>query len=353
MNILTKYILKEIIKTYFIVLLTVVAVFFLFHFLEEVGKDYPLIEKFRYVLYALPAAANSFFPFAIMISVIIVVGRLNSNNELQILHSAALSTRNVLRKIIELVLIISVVSMVIGEIFSPYFYIKANHIKSVAIGENINKKKDNIWIKKNNSFVNLSTVNNSDKLKKISLYDFDKNRLKSFEFSERGNIVDENLVLINPRKVIFLPNNLITSVKNSPLSKTSISLNPDELKIFDEDEKTFYFFDLINAYLIKNKDGLSTDSYVSEIFSRALKPFYIIAMILIASPFVMNFNRNQSIGNMIFIGIALGISFHLFSKIINIAALTYAANIWLASTLPTLLALGISFIVLKRFLGYK
>ena len=62
-------------------------------------------------------------------------------------------------------------------------------------------------------------------------------------------------------------------------------------------------------------------------------------MLIIAAPFVFNFQRNAGAGQRIFIGILIGISFFLINRLLGSMGLVYGLPPLLSATLPLLLFL--------------
>jgi len=121
MLILSKYLFKQFFKVYLITLIAMIGIFSIFHLLDELGNNYPLMDKLKYIAYSIPAIGSTIYSLAILIAAIIVFGNLNSNKELQIFLTAGLSIKVILIKFIYLTFFFSIFSLTITEIFSPYF----------------------------------------------------------------------------------------------------------------------------------------------------------------------------------------------------------------------------------------
>ena len=85
---ITKYLTLEIIKSYLLILLILVSIFSLFLFIEELNNNYPVSSIIEYVILSMPSTAGLLSTLALFIGSILVIGRLNSNKEMQVLLSA-------------------------------------------------------------------------------------------------------------------------------------------------------------------------------------------------------------------------------------------------------------------------
>ena len=77
-------------------------------------------------------------------------------------------------------------------------------------------------------------------------------------------------------------------------------------------------------------------------------PVTILAMVLIAIPFVFVSQRQTPIGKQILIGFLVGISFFILSKLAGQVGVVYQLHPLLVVSLPTLLVMAIAMTMLRR-----
>jgi len=353
MKIINKYLFKEYLINYLVALLALVGIFIVFHFLEELGNDYPMAEKIRYVFYSIPVAANNIFSMAILIGVITKIGQFNSNSELQIFYASSISKKQIINKTLVIGFILSLASLTVGELLSPYFSEKSMQIKAHAQGKNFTNKNANIWLKNENLFINIGSSLDKFNLSEVYFYDTtEHNKLKKIIYSKNARIVNDSITLSSPRSL---------AIDNS-MKIPGFLLSNDggkfelPLKDFDslsKDERTMNLYEIFSIILVLSRNGLDADIYIIEFFNRLLKPIYITGLILMAVPFTMSYSRNRSIGSMVFAGIILALIFSLLTKFLNVAALNFGLDVYLASIFPTFIILvaGLSFTF--SYLRYK
>ena len=85
-----------------------------------------------------------------------------------------------------------------------------------------------------------------------------------------------------------------------------------------------------------------------ELFKRLVKPVTLLAMILIAMLFIFGSTRDITLGRKIFLGVAIGLTFELISRISGALSLSYEFSPFLSSFIPSLLAIIIAVMILIK-----
>jgi len=351
MLILSKYLFKQFVKVYLITLFAMIGIFSIFHLLDELSNSYPLIDKLLYIAYSIPAIGSTIFSLAILISSIVVFGNLNSNKELQIFLTAGLSIKLLLKKFIFITFFFSISSLIIIEIFSPYFTDRAMEIKANASGQNYNKSSKNFWLEQDKKFINIIYANEKFKRAKVRIYELDeKNSLQFFLESDNSSFDNNRLILRNPKKINIRNKGKYQSIslQNSIEENYDIYFSSEELGSLSKDLRTLTIYELIQSIFFSKNFSQKHREMIVEFFARLTKPLYAFGMILIALPFVLNFDRNRTIGSSIFLGISIAIIFNLLTKILNIFSIDHGFNVYFASTLPSLFVIVLGLLVMIK-----
>jgi len=353
---LDKYFLIQIIKTYLTTLISVVGVFMIFHFLEELDNSYPLSEKLSYIIHVIPVAVNTSYSIALFISTVIVIGQFNSNHEMPIFFSGGKSVKQIIKKVLFFVFLLSIFSLAIGEIFSPYFAERSLQIKTIASGKIFNNTNENIWIKDNNRILNIGNAINSKLYENVTI--FELNEEKNFEkitFSKIANFEDDALNIDDATETNIVHkgssfNILRTNISNSNPRK--VILDSEQIQSMKKEVRTMTLIELFELTTFLGASGINFDDYLLELTERILKPINVIALVIISTPLLVGFDRGNSIGNMIFIAISFTLIFNLISKIIKSMAIQVDLNIFLVSILPTLIVTALALIIFLRNFRY-
>ena len=77
-------------------------------------------------------------------------------------------------------------------------------------------------------------------------------------------------------------------------------------------------------------------------WTKLFGPLTILAMVLLAIPFVFGSTRQISIGKQILLGFLVGITFYMVSRLIGQMGLVYGVPAILSALLPTLLVIALT-----------
>jgi len=354
MKIHLRYVFKKIIIYSLISLFFLVLIFSLFHFLEEMNKDYEIGSKIEYLLYSLPSIAHLLSIFAILIGAILTLGTLNSNRELQILLTGGIGLRQILINFMLISFFLSVFFIAIGEIFSPTFYEKSNQIKNTALGRPYMNANKNLWFKEENKIFNIGESYDGKQFKNINIFVFEKNNLQEIINSNHGSLLNNKLILDETKiqKINTESESQLSSLSNLTLEKfdTGFTLSKQNITALNKDVRSMTFIELIEGVFFRVRIGLNSEIYLQEIISRLIKPITLMGMILLAAPLLLNLDRALSIGNMIFLGLGFGLLFQIFSRMINALSIELQLSVVWSLIVPNLTLIFLGFIFSRGLL---
>jgi len=344
MKIFEKYFLISIFKSSAVSLVSLVLIFAVLQFIDELGdinkNGYALEEIARYVLFLFPSYFNALFVLAIMIGTVFAIGELNSNKEILIFQTASISIGQIIRKSYKYPFIIAVFCLIVFEIIAPVSWKIADQIKKNAFGEVSDFSTSSSWVKEKNKFFN--RLENSES---ILMYEFNENNnLVKFEInslSPEGYNVDS--LEVNQSDNFYQP------LKNNYSSSVPYIFFNQKFENTGKNLEAFNLLELVNMVIQSYENQTNSKEYTLEVISRVIKPITLIAMIMVAIPFIMNFQRNTSLSSRIFLTISIGVIAHLLTKIVSAVATTNSLLAYAGSLMPTLLLgiVGYSFIKIK------
>jgi lipopolysaccharide export system permease protein len=99
-------------------------------------------------------------------------------------------------------------------------------------------------------------------------------------------------------------------------------------------------------FLTENQ--LNADIYKVELYKRLVKPLTLVAMILLAMLFIFGSNRDTSLGRKLFLGIALGLSFELTSRIGAAMSIGFSVSPLMSAILPSLSVMILAIVLLRQ-----
>jgi len=350
MKILDKYLFLNIAKPSILILFALVFIFAFFQFIEEldeIGKErYTLEVAIKYITLLIPSIFNSLVVLSLMIGTVISIGKLNSNKELQIFHTASISQRQMVEKTIKYPFLLSIALIIFFELIAPQALIYANQIKDQSLGISSYQETNEAWFKNDNEILFLKKDKNNKYY--LRLFVFKDKNLLSYTDGKGAFFLGTKLVTKDSRKIEFQDNNKFAFPKES-LSNGDVKINLkfEEVESLSKNVKTMSFFELLKIISFSNHNQNYKNEIILEIFSRAIKPFTLIGMILLAVPYIMNIQRNVSIGKRILLSIVIGTITHLITKITSVISLKFDSMFIVGPILPTLILILAGVLILK------
>ncbi|MDR1945341.1 MAG: LptF/LptG family permease, partial [Candidatus Peribacteria bacterium] len=170
-NIITKYLIKEFLKIFFLIILSVFILIFIVDFLEFSSRiqkySIPPKDSIKIILYRIPLMLETFLQFIVLLSINFTLTKISIKSELTILYASGYSAWKILR-------IYSAIALGIGlftVLFLNFFF--SNLYKQSKTIENIyTKNKDESFIGLDNGiwFKQIDEKNNDIVIRASGVY---------------------------------------------------------------------------------------------------------------------------------------------------------------------------------------
>ncbi len=352
MNVLTQYLVKEILKGAFIALILLLTLFNLFTLADEL-KDlkgaYDLTTIFTYVALTSPRVCYELIPAAALLGSLFVLGAMGNNRELIAMRAAGVSVLGIIQSVLVAGVILATFAIFMGEVIAPSSESQAQLLRATAQNQKlVTNAKYGLWLRENNQFINVRKLESNGELADISIYELTSDaHLQTVTHAEKAiYLQNEQWRLEN------LAQSHISTEKmqaNSQIEKTwQTTIAPDLVKIAVVNPDNLSLIDL-SQYI----DFLKTNQQKSQTFElafwgRIVNPFVTFVMLLVSTPFVIGVKRGVNVGSRMMIGVVIGMSFNILDKIFGHVGLIYDFNPFLVAVFPSLFVSGISIYALRR-----
>jgi len=356
MKIRDRYITKTLLNYTIVVLVVWTSIYSFFNFLAElnsIGKEgYTILSAFTYIILQLPEVAYKQASPIILLGCILGMGHLATTGQLLIFRVSGASILKITLLTLKNSLIFVFFFILIGEFLAPISSNFSESSRSSALGNSsISTNQNGFWIRDGDNFINVKRnidgilfsgitvieVNSSNKIERViksenAIFDgdsLDMSGSEIFSIDESGYFDKISLKERNSyNKTVSFDQDLINSLEKEP-----------------EDLSTSTLIKQIR-FLSDNK--LRSEVFEVELYKRLIQPITLIAMILLAMLFIFGSTRDVTLGRKIFFGVALGLSFELLSRIASAMALSLDFSPFLSSTLPSIMVMFISIILLLK-----
>jgi len=152
-NVLTGYIVREILKGSLVAVLLLLTLFNLFTFsdqLKDLGKGhYGLTEIFYYLALTSPSVFYELMPASALLGSLFILGAMGNNRELIAMRAAGLSILGIIRAVMLAGGILVVISIAVGEFVAPVAERAAQMVKVNAVDEGrvVMNVKYGLWLR--------------------------------------------------------------------------------------------------------------------------------------------------------------------------------------------------------------
>lgn len=350
---LDRYIELAVLQMVTLVALGLTGLFSLFQLVDQlssVGQGrYGWIDAIEYVLLTTPALLLQVAPVAMLLGILLSLGALANSNELVAMQAVGVSGRRIIGWIFRLATPIIIIAFLMAEFVIP----PAQHL---ALSERTAKisssssipSGDEFWAHDGQQYLHVGRINYGNHAKDIDVYTFtDEGELTQFIHADRADI--------RPDGTWFLRRVLKKTITNSKFHTERLPsllwksfLRPHQVELLTLPPDSMPPIELYKYVQTLKKQHQQAARYEQELWTKSSFPLTIIAMILIAIPFVFGPPRSQNTGQRITIGASIGIVFSLSQQIaIHLGQLLNMSPAIAAMT-PSLLLMALAIYLLNR-----
>ena len=321
MKLLTRYLSREIYSSLLLVFTSLLMLFAFFDFLGELndlGKGgYSLGHVFVYVLLTVPTRIYELFPVAVLIGTIFALVQMAASSELTIYRSSGASLKQMISALLKIAFPLMVLSLICGELIAPPSMKLAQELRLKALNAQVSFRefRSGVWVKDEQSFVNVKSVLPDSSLQNVSIYEFNNNFVLDSITSAKHAIFikDGSWQLEGVQQTRFDKEG--AKIEQQVQKEWRSAITPDILRVLmvvPEQMSAWNLF-LYTQHLRENKqDSLR---YEIEMWNKLLYPFAVMVMMLLALPFASHQNRQGGVSGKIFSGIVLGLSFYFIGRL--------------------------------------
>jgi lipopolysaccharide export system permease protein len=354
MKIKDRYIAKTLLSYSLVVMLVWLSIYSFFNFLSElnlIGKaNYTILEAFQYIVLQMPEVAYDQSSALILLGCILGMGHLATTGQLIILRASGVSVLKITWLTIKNAMLFLFVLALIGEILAPTLTQYAESYRSSALGQTtLSESKDGFWIRDGDNFINVENNIDGSIFSGITVIEVNKeNKIERVIKSDSG-FFDGNSINLNETD-IFLINTKNKfediSFKERVEYKKGVTFDQDLIASFEKEPEDLSTFTIIKQIQFLTENKLRAEVFEVELFKRLAKPVSLLAMILIAMLFIFGSTRATTLGRKIFLGVAIGLTFELISRISGALSLSYEFSPFLSYFIPSILAIIIAVVIL-------
>ncbi len=347
MRTLRRYLATEILAATALVFAALVMLFAFFDLVEQI-KDldrgvYTLRRIVLYVLLLVPDHVYELFPIAALIGTLFALAQLVAGSEYTVMRTSGVSMSRFAATLAVIGLAFAALTFVFGEFIAPPAEQLAQRLRSQFItGLVAQEFRSGLWVKDENSFVNVGEVLPDSSLKDVKIYEFDgRYRLRSISLAAGGTYQGERRWLLTGiTRTDF--EDTKTTVREVKRAEWESVLDPSLLSVIMQKPEKMSAWRLYTYAQHLKENHQKALRYEIALWAKVMYPLVVLVMMVMALPFAQFQNRQAGVGAKIFAGIMLGLVFHFLNRLCSHLVLL---NDWppVAGALaPTLLFLSVA-----------
>lgn len=353
MNVITRYLVREIIKGSLVAILLLLTLFNLFTFsdeLKDLGKgSYGLKEIFYYLALTSPTVFYELMPASALLGSLFVLGAMANHRELIAMRAAGLSVFGIVQIAMIAGSILVLISVLVGEFIAPVAERAAQIVKVTAQNEQVVlNARYGLWLRENKRFINIRRIDHEGFLEDISIYELDDQRHLRQS--------------IHAEKAIFQGNQqwLLQQVQHSDVTVQQVhaervaerqwqsSVAPDLLNIVVVNPDNLSVYDLATYVEFLKDNHQKAHEFELAFWGRIVNPLVVFVMLLVSTPFVIGVKRGISLGGRMMLGVVIGLGFNIIDKVVSHLGLIYGINAMLVAIFPSVTVILLALFALYR-----
>ncbi|MBI5431185.1 MAG: LPS export ABC transporter permease LptG [Nitrosomonadales bacterium] len=324
MSLLLRHLGREIYLSIGMIFFALVGLFAFMDFIHELGEmgkgEYHLGYVLLFVMLIIPGHIYELFPMAVLVGTILALVQMAASSELTVYRCSGVSPQRMIGILFLIAIPLISLSLVLGEFIVPPSDRMAQRLSLMARKGQVALKefRSGVWVKDERSFVNVKDVildSTLSNLSDVDIYRFDENyHLQAITNAKRASFITQGRWLLEEvRETQFSKEGV--SIHAQPRMEWISALHPSifsVLLVVPEQMSANELYQYSN-HLKDNRQ--KSARYEIAMWNKLVYPFTLLVMLLLALPFASYHRRGGGVGSMIFLGILMGLVFHVVGRL--------------------------------------
>ncbi|MFZ9035536.1 MAG: LPS export ABC transporter permease LptG [Francisellaceae bacterium] len=339
---LTLYVASTVLYTSFIMILALMAIFFIFTYIDQasdIGQgNYTALSAFLYVLYIAPFNIYLIMPVCALLGALMGLGLLANNSELIVMRASGQSIFQIAKGVLLAAVILGIITFITGAYIAPHFEKKAKVAKTIATGGNealVLYDTESLWIKEKDSFIHVGRNQPNGPLQDITRFNVLDNKLISISHAQSARFENGHWRANNVSSTEIHDKSSTTTTEKSAVWDTLMP--PSLLKIMASNTDYLNINQLAD-YLHFSKDSQQSNNRIALKFWQIIfQPVSLFILMLIAVPFSLGSMRSAAMGYKFVLGALFGFSFYIINQTFGPFSLVYNLPPLLGASIPSMI----------------
>ena len=311
------------------------ALFVLLGQLGDVGRgDYGLPDAVLYVLLGLPTRAWQAFPMAALIGVLLGLGNLAEQRELDAFRLAGCSPRRLVAAVMQTGVLLLAAMLLVGEGFAPRAQHLAQQLRGEAIyaGSSV-QHAGGFWVRDGQRFIQVAQSGADGSLDGLAVYELASDaRLARVTAAERARPREDGWQLEAVRVTQFHENRV--GVTRQAQADWPALIDKRLARLLTRNPDTLSLPELGEYIEHLRRNGSDVGAWRLNFWQRLAAPLGALAMLLLAAGLVLGALGRRPLGQRLLVAVLAGLAFQLLGGVIAHAGVVYGMNAGVSAFLP-------------------
>ncbi|MFW5815653.1 MAG: LPS export ABC transporter permease LptG [Wenzhouxiangella sp.] len=351
---LSGYVARAVLGGIVVTWLLLFGIHLLIDFIREaraLGGDYGAVQMLWYLLQTTPRRLYDVFPFAALIGTLIGLGGLASANELVAMRAAGFDRGHLALRVLGVVALCVLIMAAMAEWVIPDLETRARAERQQAKSGQLHVGDEGrLWLRDGPFMIRLneSVWRDEDDLSFADalIYRLDESMQPVRILRAARALHQDQAWLLE--QVSFRDLGKDSGMGTMDALRLPSRLSPELFIAAVSRPRLLALSDLqqMRRYLVAN--GLDASAYEQAFWQRMFFPLNVLAMVLVALPFVFRGGRAGGRSPGLFIGVMLGLMFFVLSRLTQSLAMVWPLPLWLSLLLPPLVIMLLGVVYLRR-----
>lgn len=346
MTILDRYISREFIRIFFLVIVSFLSLYLIIDFFERIrmflSNNASFYQIASYFFFKIPAIVSQTMPATVLLSSLLTFGMLSKHSEIVAMKSNGVSLYRTSLPVIVISVMVCIFTFLLNEFITPYANQKAEYIKLIEVQKRKKLgsfKQDQMWYRSKDAIYNFNIFDpKTNTLKGIAINYLDRDfRLSMRIDAKTAKWKDEKWVFHNLLITKF-PDGDFPTIERFTSKVIDIPEEPSDFKVIQKGAEEMGYLELKNYIKKVRSEGYDATRYLADMHGKIAFPLVSIILAIIGISFSLRSERSGGIAQSIGAGIIIGFSYWV--------VFAFAISLGRSGAMPPLLAAWIANIVL-------
>jgi Predicted permeases len=345
MTILDRYISREFIKIFLLVIASFLSLYLIIDFFERIrmflSNNASFYQIISYFFFKTPMIISQIMPAVVLLSSLLTFGMLSKHSEIIAMKANGVSLYRTSLPVIIISVIVCIFTFLFSEFITPYANQKAEYIKLVEVKKHKKPgsfKQNQMWYRSRDAIYNFNIFDpDTDTLKGVTINYLDRDFQLTMRIDakqakwEDGKWVFHNLLITRFHSDDF------PSIERVTSRVIDIPEKPLDFKAVQKDIEEMGYLELRDYVKKIQSEGYDATRYLADLHGKIAFPLVSIILAIIGVSFSLRSERSGGVAQSISVGIITGFSYWI--------VFAFALSLGRSGTLPPLLSAWIANII--------